>query len=139
MKEEILAFTKKHYYEIFLVMPLLLYIILLTYFPVLQVTGMSFDANGDEPGFSFGLTHYIEIFTHAQFFKAFFNTIFITVVGLSLEIALGIFVAIQFNKNIKFRGVFRAVYLIPLGIPTIVAAANMRFIFDTTGFIITFY
>ncbi len=137
MKEDILAFTKKYYYEICLAMPLLLYIVLLTYFPVLQVTLMSFDASGDEPGFSFGFRHYIEIFTHAQFLKAFFNTIFITVMGLTLEIALGIFVAIQFNKNIRFRGVFRAIYLIPLGIPTIVAAANMRFIFDTTGFINT--
>lgn len=135
MKDDFMNFTKRYYYEIFLVMPLVLYIVLLTYFPVLQVTFMSFDAGGDAPGFTFGFKHYIEIFTHDQFLKAFLNTMFITVVGLTLEIALGIFVAVQFNKDIKFRGVFRAIYLIPLGIPTIVAAANMRFIFDTTGFI----
>lgn len=131
-------FIKKHYFEILLASPLFLYILVLTLYPVFEVIRMSFDANGSEAGFTFGLANYYEIFSHNQFGKAFFNTIFITIVGLSLEISLGLFIAIKLNQKLKFRGFFRAIYLIPLGIPTIVAAANMRFIFDTNGFLNNF-
>lgn len=135
MKNTFLKFIKKYYFEILLVLPLFLYILILTLYPVFDVIRMSFDSNGAKPGYVFGLENYFEIFAHNQFSKAFFNTIFITIVGLSLEITLGLFIAIKLNQKLKFRGFFRAIYLIPLGIPTIVAAANMRFIFDTNGFL----
>jgi trehalose transport system permease protein len=129
------AFVRKHYFEIILVLPLLLYLIVFTYAPVMQVIAMSFDENGPRPGFDFGFKHYHQIFGHFQFARAFFNTLFIAALGLFLELALGLFVALQLNKRIRFRGLIRSVYILPLGIPTIVAAANMRYIFDTNGFL----
>jgi trehalose transport system permease protein len=139
MENTFKKFLKKHYFEILLASPLFLYILVLTLYPVFDVIRMSFDANGSEPGYVFGLANYFEIFAHNQFAKAFFNTIFITFVGLSLEVGLGLFIAIKLNQKLKFRGLLRAIYLIPLGIPTIVAAANMRFIFDTNGFLNNFF
>jgi trehalose transport system permease protein len=125
----------KYYFEIVLISPLILYLVVSTYAPVIQVIGMSFDTNGDHAGFAFGLKNYVSVFRHFQFTQALFNTFFISVVGLALEMSLGLFVAIQLNKRIKFRGLIRSLYILPLGIPTIVAASNMRYIFDTNGFI----
>ncbi|MBN1662289.1 MAG: sugar ABC transporter permease [Deltaproteobacteria bacterium] len=130
-----ISFIKKHYFEISLALPLFLYLVLFTYAPVMQVIAMSFDKSGSRPGFVFGFHHYHLIFGHFQFAKAFFNTVFIAVCGLFLELALGLYVAVQLNKRIKFRGMIRSLYILPLGIPTIVAAANMRYIFDTNGFL----
>jgi trehalose transport system permease protein len=129
------AFVKKYKLEILLVAPLLLYMVVFTYGPVLQLAAMSLDANGDARGFVPGLDHYREVLGHYQFPRALFNTLFVTFTGLFLELTLGLFVAVQLNRHIRFRGAFRAFYLLPLGVPTIVAAANMRWIFDTNGFI----
>jgi trehalose transport system permease protein len=129
------TFLRKQSTKILLLLPLFSYIAVFTGLPMLQVVGMSFDTNGDAKGIAWGLENYRVILGHFQFAKAFFNTVFITFVGLGLELTLGLFVAVQLNRHIKFRGIIRAVYLLPLGIPTIVAAANMRYIFDTHGFL----
>lgn len=131
----VISFIKKYYFEIMLITPLVLYLAASTYAPVLQVIAMSFDANGDAPGFEFGLRNYADIFQHYQFARAFFNTLFISFAGLTLELTLGLFVAVELNKRFKFRGFMRSLYILPLGIPTIVAAVIMRYIFDTSGFL----
>lgn len=41
--------------------------------------------------------------------------------------------ALILSQNFRGRGAFRAILLISLGVPTIVAAANMRYIFDMSG------
>jgi trehalose transport system permease protein len=128
------GFIQKNYFEILLATPLVFYIVAFTYTPVLQVMVMSLDANGARPGFVFGFKHYAEIFHLYQFKQALFNTFFITFVGLTLELLLGLAIAIQFNKQFKGRALLRILFLVPLGIPTIVAAANMRYLFDTNGF-----
>ncbi|MBN1383159.1 MAG: sugar ABC transporter permease [Deltaproteobacteria bacterium] len=133
--ERVNSFVGRYYFEILLISPLFLYLAVSTYSPVIQVIGMSFDANQEQTGFEFGFYNYISIFGHFQFLQALFNTFFISMVGLALELSLGLFVAIQLNKRIKFRGIIRSVYILPLGIPTIVAASNMRYIFDTNGFL----
>jgi trehalose transport system permease protein len=128
-------FPRAHGFEIVLLLPLLLYIAAFTYVPVLQLIGLSFDANGRALGFEFGLANYAQLFRHFQFVDALLNTLFITFAGLALELTVGLFIAIQLNRRFPLRGAFRALYLLPLGVPTIVAAANMRYIFDSNGWL----
>ncbi|MFC1511147.1 carbohydrate ABC transporter permease, partial [Candidatus Margulisiibacteriota bacterium] len=70
-----------------------------------------------------------------QFREAVFNTLFITIVGLSLELILGLGLALLLLEKFRGRKFFRALMLLPLGIPTIVVASNMRYLFDTNGFL----
>jgi len=135
MGNRLFSFAGKYYFEMILISPLFLYLAVSTYVPVMQVIGMAFDANGDAGEFAFGFENFHRIFNHYQFTEALFNTLFISIVGLTLELTVGLFVAVQLNKRMKFRGAVRALYILPLGIPTIVAAANMRYIFDTNGFL----
>ncbi|MBW2121947.1 MAG: sugar ABC transporter permease [Deltaproteobacteria bacterium] len=111
-------------------LPLVGYIILLTVVPVFYALYLSLV---DPASGKLTLHHYGEIVFHFQFRQALFNTLFITFVGLFLELCLAMVMALTLSRNFTGRGVLRAILLVSLGVPTIVAAANMRYIFDTTG------
>jgi trehalose transport system permease protein len=70
-----------------------------------------------------------------QFVSAFTNTLIVTFTSVSLELVLGLIVAMMMARPFRGRGVFRAVMLLPLGIPVVVAASNMRYIFLSSGYL----
>jgi trehalose transport system permease protein len=124
---------RKYSTEILLLTPLLLYLLGFTLIPVGQATVLAFTSylNGSFPS----LTNFGYIFSHFQFREAVFNTLFITLIGLSLELLAGFGLALLLLERFRGRRFFRALMLLPLGIPTIVVAANMRYLFDTNGFL----
>ncbi len=127
---------KKSWLEILLITPLLIYILGFTLAPVIYAVYMSFQ---DKFTLHFPtLVNYKYIFTHFQFKEAFFNTCFVAGVGITLELTIGLLVALILYRNFKGRGIFRAIMLLPLGVPTVVAATNMRYIFDTSGYLNSF-
>jgi trehalose transport system permease protein len=81
------------------------------------------------------LDNYWALVEHFQFWEAVANTLFITGVGLTLELCLGLAMALSLSIPFWGRGLARALMLLPLGIPTIVSAANMRYIFGTVGYL----
>lgn len=127
---------KKNWFEILLITPLVVYILGFTLAPVIYAIYMSFQ---DKFTLHFPtLENYKYIFSHFQFKEAFLNTCFVTGVGITLELTIGLLVALILYRNFKGRGIFRAIMLLPLGVPTVVAATNMRYIFDTSGYLNSF-
>ncbi|MFC1571084.1 carbohydrate ABC transporter permease [Candidatus Margulisiibacteriota bacterium] len=124
---------RKYRTEFLLLLPLLIYLLGFTLWPILHATFLAFTdyLNGNFPA----LTNFKYIFSHFQFREAVFNTLFITIVGLSLELILGLGLALLLLEKFRGRKFFRALMLLPLGIPTIVVASNMRYLFDTNGFL----
>jgi len=57
-----------------------------------------------------------------EWWQAVWNTLFFSVISVSLETALGMVVALVLNQNFRGRGLVRAAVLIPWAIPTIVSA-----------------
>jgi len=123
----------KNKFEIILILPLALFVFGFTIGPIIQAIMMSFEGTfgGNFPT----LASYSYIVHHHYFKAALFNTIFITGVGLTLELIFGMILALILSEKFFGRGIFRAVMLLPLGIPTIVSASNMAFIFSTQGFL----
>jgi len=119
--------------EIIFLFPLLAYLLGFTLIPIGHATILAFSDpwSGAFPS----LASFENIFGHFQFKEAVFNTLFITVVGLSLELVLGLGLALLLLERFRGRKFFRALMLLPLGIPTIVVASNMRYLFDTNGFL----
>jgi ABC-type sugar transport system permease subunit len=70
-----------------------------------------------------------------QFVSAFTNTIIVTFMSVSMELVLGLVVAMVMARPFRGRGIFRAIMLLPLGIPVVVAASNMRYIFLSSGYL----
>ncbi len=120
----------KHYWKIFFLAPLLLYLTIFTLIPIIRSIILSFQQKGGR----LTLSNYGWLFTNFQFREAFVNTICVTVLALALELLLAFAIALFITGGGR-RRIIQALILIPLGIPTIVVASNMRYIFDTDGFL----
>ena len=89
----------------------------------------------DEGGFV-GLDNYSAVLTSDLWWTDVFNTLFITVISVSIELVLGMAIALVMYKAIFGRGVVRTAVLIPYGIITVVAAFSWQFAFaPDTGFV----
>jgi multiple sugar transport system permease protein len=82
-----------------------------------------------------GLSNYSDVLTSSTWWTDVFNTLFITVFSVAIELVLGMAIALVMHRAIFGRGPVRAAILIPYGIVTVVAAFAWRFAFDpATGF-----
>jgi ABC-type sugar transport system permease subunit len=77
-----------------------------------------------------GLRNYAEILGDPRFWGALGHTLFFTAATVTLELLLGLFLALAMNRAFRGRGLVRAAVLVPWAIPTVVAALLWRFIFD---------
>lgn len=111
--------------------PISLYLLGLTFAPVVSTLWLSVAA--EDGGVT--LDHYRRIGEHYQFADAVLNTLAITALGLALELGLGLAAALALASRPGGRTVFQICLLIPLGVPTIVAAAVMRAVFSTVGYL----
>jgi multiple sugar transport system permease protein len=83
-----------------------------------------------------GLSNYADVLTSSTWWSDVLNTVIITVVSVSVELVLGMAIALVMHRAIFGRGPVRAAILIPYGIVTVVAAFAWKFAFDpTSGFI----
>lgn len=111
--------------------PLVLYLAAFTLLPVASTLLLSVqDAEGH-----WGVDAFLTIARHYQFGEAVVNTLVITGVSLGLEVVLGLATALLLASRVRAQGVVRVLLLIPLGVPTVVAASAMRFIFGTVGYL----
>ncbi len=126
-------FLRRYWLEVLLVLPLTLYIVLLTFVPVLQAIGMGFTDRytGAFPT----LSNYQYIMSRPDFGAAVVNTLGITLIGVTLEMTIGLILALMLARTFEGRGVFRTVILTPMGVPTLVAGAAMLYFFRTNGYV----
>jgi len=72
-----------------------------------------------------GIQHYIRLFANDDIFrKCLYNTVKLMVIFIGITIPLGIICAIFLDLGVKGKGIFRAIYLIPLSF-SFVASATM--------------
>jgi trehalose transport system permease protein len=111
--------------------PLTLYLAAFTLIPVVSTLVLSLqDADGN-----WGFGAFQAIGSHYQFGEAVVNTLVITGLGLGLELCLGLATALTLASRFQAQGLVRVLLLIPLGVPTIVAASAMRYVFGTVGYL----
>jgi ABC-type sugar transport system permease subunit len=78
-----------------------------------------------------GVDNYAELARDPRFWSSLGHTLFFTVVKVSLELVLGLVIALAMNSAFRGRGFARATSLLPWAIPTVVAALLWRFMFDS--------
>jgi multiple sugar transport system permease protein len=89
----------------------------------------------DEGGFV-GLDNYTAVLTSELWWMDMFNTVFIMLTTVAIELVLGMALALVMHRAIFGRGVVRTAVLIPYGIITVVAAFAWQFAFSPdTGFV----
>src|SRR3978361_2366020 len=83
-----------------------------------------------------GLSNYGTVLSSELWWLDIFNTLLIMVISVSIELVLGMAIALIMHRAIFGRGVVRTVVLIPYGIITVVAAFAWQFAFASeSGFV----
>ena len=80
------------------------------------------DLRFPEEGGFVGLDNYTAVLGSQLWWTDFFNTVFILVTTVAIELVLGMAIALVMHRAIFGRGVIRTSVLIPYGIITVVAA-----------------
>lgn len=108
----------------------MLYTLALTVAPILDTFRLSFST----PDGGGSLDSYRAVWGDPVFRSAVVNTVIVAVLSLTLELMVGLGVALALHKKFRGRGFVRTVMLIPLGVPTIVSGALMLLIFARSGY-----
>lgn len=123
----------KHRFEAALMLPLVMYVLVLTLAPIADTLRLSFTGRSTSAFPSLG--NYRLVMQSGVFREAFNNTIVVALLSLSLEIFVGITVALTLHTRFIGRGAARTIVLIPLGVPTIVSGAVMLLLFSRSGYL----
>jgi len=119
--------------------PAVVAMLLVTAYPIIYALVLSvqdLDLRFPNEGGFVGLDNYKTVLTSSLWWTDLFNTAFITVITVTIELILGMAIALVMYRAIFGRGVIRAAVLIPYGIVTVVAAFSWQFAFDpSTGFV----
>lgn len=118
--------------DIVMLSPLLLYILSFTFLPVISTFIISLTSKADQIFPT--LLHYRAIFSETDFPYAVFNTVILTIIGVGTEVCVGLGLAVALTHIKQGKGTFRTLFLIPIGVPTLVSAVVMTYIFTTNGY-----
>src|SRR4051812_22050051 len=119
--------------------PAVLTMIVVTGFPIayaLYLSLQKYDLRFPDEKEFVGLSNYVDVLGSSTWWSDVWTTSLITIVSVSIELVLGMAIALIMHRAIWGRGPVRASILIPYGIVTVVAAFAWRFAFDpTAGFV----
>jgi multiple sugar transport system permease protein len=105
-----------------------------TGFPLLNTLWLAFtDASLTGQGYEWqwsGLENFAWILDDADFRAAVGHTFYFTIVSVSIEVVLGVLVALLLNQEFRGRTFVRALMILPWALPTIVNAVMWRLIYN---------
>ena len=141
MNNIILRKKERRIIFLFLFFPLLL-LILFGLLPIITLISYSFTSWN---GLSFtkefvGFENYMKILSDQKYFEVFFNSLYYFGSG-SIEILISLYLAIILSFKVKYKGVFKAIFVFPLLISGVAISMMFRVFFEPGGtfdYILTF-
>ncbi|MFB6243627.1 MAG: carbohydrate ABC transporter permease [Halobaculum sp.] len=76
---------------------------------------------------------YVRAFTSSQVVTAGVNTLLLLIGFTLVSLALGLFIAILVDRNIRFENTFRTIYLLPMSLSFVVTAQFWLWMYDFDG------
>ena len=117
-----------------LLMPMIMIMAAVTGFPLLNTVWLAFtDASLTGQGYDWswsGLENFAYILDDTDFRVALGHTFYFTFVSVSIEVVLGVLVALLLNQEFRGRTLVRALMILPWALPTIVNAVMWRLIYN---------
>jgi trehalose/maltose transport system permease protein len=123
----------------YLVAPSLLVVLLVAVYPLFQTFRLSFTNarfGSTKPERYVGFDNYRRLWNDADFRSALWHTIQFTVASVTIELVLGIAIALIINSSFQGRGLVRTSMLIPWAIPTVVSAQLWKFMLNQSNGVI---
>jgi multiple sugar transport system permease protein len=119
--------------------PAVIVMLLVTGYPIVYAFVLSlqkYDLRFPEDKEFVGLQNYVDVLTSSTWWTDVINTLIITVVSVSIELVIGMLIALVMHRAIFGRGAVRTAVLIPYGVVTVVAAFAWLYAFQpTSGFV----
>ena len=115
-----------------LLLPQVAITIIFFYWPASQAVWSSFlqqDAFGLKTSFV-GFENYIELFKNPDYYKALGTTLVFSLAVATLSLSIALFLAVQADKHIKGRGVYRTLLIWPYAVAPAVAGVLWLFMFQ---------
>jgi multiple sugar transport system permease protein len=78
-----------------------------------------------------GFDNYLRLMGDPRFWNSLKNTVYFTGLSVTLEILLGLGIAVLLNRTFRGQGFMRAVVLVPWAVPTVVSAKMWEWIYNT--------
>jgi multiple sugar transport system permease protein len=123
--------------------PAVLVMVLVAGFPIIYAFWLSLrraDLRFPNAGEFVGFSNYVAVLKSSTWWTDVGNTLFITVISVTLELALGMLIAQAMYRAIFARTAIRASVLVPYGAVTVVAAFAWRLAFDpAAGFAVALF
>jgi multiple sugar transport system permease protein len=113
-----------------LVSPAVIVMILVTAYPILDAVILSLqrsDLRFPSANKFIGLSNYGHVLSAPVWWQDVFHTVIITVVSVSIQLVLGMLLALAMHRAIFARGTVRAIALVPYGIVAVVAAYSWQY------------
>jgi multiple sugar transport system permease protein len=85
-----------------------------------------------------GLENYIRLFEDARFHRAVANTL-IFLVGVPLNLASGLIVALLLNTRVRGQGIFRTMYYLPVVTPLVVSSIIWKWVYQGDYGLLNYY
>jgi multiple sugar transport system permease protein len=86
-----------------------------------------------------GFDNYKYLAEDERFQKAVLNTIYFTGASVPITMAIGLLLALLLNQPLRFRGVFRTMYFLPVVTPFLVSAILWKWLYDSDNGLINYY
>ncbi len=116
-----------------LVIPALILLFLVFAYPIGRAFWLSFFTENLgtqlKPVFS-GFTNYIRMVGDGRFWQSMWNTSIFTFASVTVELILGMGIALVLNQSFKGRGIVRTISIIPWALPTAVMGLAWAWIFN---------
>ena len=77
-----------------------------------------------------GLENLLFLLGDSRFWNSLWNTVYFTLVSVSLELLLGLAIALTLRRAFKGQGWIRAIVLLPWAIPTVVSAKMWEWMYN---------
>ncbi len=123
---------KKHGLNTVLVAPLMIFVFSFTIVPIFQTILLSFK---DQITSEWTLRNYAYVFGRSVFSEAVINTLFVSAIGLLIQMVIGYLLASMLRKNFVGKGLARTLVMLPMGIPTMVSGVAMLYLFGMSGYL----
>lgn len=115
------------------VLPAVIALSLVTVYPVLSALYLSLHRKQllfDITEFT-GFGNYRFLLSDDRFWNSLGNTVYFTAASVSLELLLGLCIALLLNRSFRFKGALTALVLVPWAVPTVVSARMWEWMYNT--------
>ncbi|APH03512.1 carbohydrate ABC transporter permease [Bacillus weihaiensis] len=123
---------KSHRMTFLFLLPAIIIFLLFTVYPLLYALFTSFfDLNylkGDR--FFLGLENYKNVLSDQVFWVAVRNTVLFVLIAVTLEVIVGVIVALLFNVQFKGISIIRSIVLLPMLLPPITVALTWKMMYE---------